>query len=85
MPNDNADGAVVQSEPVHHVSIKPPAFMETAVDGWFAVMDAQFHIARITNSEIKFTMSSPRCLPQLSRTSRVLLWAVRALKSSNKP
>ena len=27
-------------EPVQHVSIKPPAFMESAVQGWFAIMQA---------------------------------------------
>lgn len=42
------------AEPVHHVSIKPPVFMDTAVDGWFAIMDAQFNIAKITNSQTKF-------------------------------
>ena len=42
------------SMPVHHVSVKPPPFMETAVRGWFAILDAQFHIARITNDQTKF-------------------------------
>ena len=40
--------------PVHHVSIKPPPFMETAVAGWFAVMDAQFHIANVKTESTKF-------------------------------
>ena len=52
----STDGSIepVRTDPVHHVSIKPPAFMETAVDGWFAIMDAQFNIAKITNSQTKF-------------------------------
>ena len=41
-------------DPVHHVSVKPPPFMETAVQGWFAVMDAQFFISKITSSATKF-------------------------------
>ena len=40
--------------PVHHVSIKPPPFMETAVAGWFAVIDAQFHIANVKTESTKF-------------------------------
>ena len=39
---------------VMHASIKPPAFMDTAVEGWFAIMDAQFHLARITSAQSKF-------------------------------
>lgn len=56
-PPDPTHTAVMASEretPVHRVSIKPPAFMETAVQGWFAVMDAQFHIAGITVEATKF-------------------------------
>ena len=45
---------------VHYVSIKPPPFMETAVAGWFAMMDAQFHIA---NVKAESTNSIMCCLP----------------------
>ena len=41
--SDASEGAT--PKPVHHVSVKPPPFMESAVPGWFAIMDAQFHIA----------------------------------------
>ncbi|KAF0311973.1 Lamin Dm0 [Amphibalanus amphitrite] len=37
-----------------HVSVKPPAFMETAVQGWFAIMEAQFHLAKITSDTTRF-------------------------------
>ena len=37
-----------------HVSIKPPPFMETAVDGWFSIFDAQFFLQKITSSQTKF-------------------------------
>ena len=37
-----------------HANIKPPAFMDTAVEGWFAIMDAQFHLARITSTRSQF-------------------------------
>ena len=39
---------------VMHASIKPPAFMDTAVEAWFAIMDAQFHLARTTSTQSKF-------------------------------
>ena len=35
-------------------NVKPPAFMDTAVEGWFAIMNAQFHLARITSTQSKF-------------------------------
>ena len=38
----------------HHVAVKPPPFMETAVPGWFAIMEAQFQLAKIANDETKF-------------------------------
>ena len=41
-------------EPVQHVSVKPPAFMESAVQGWFAIMQAQFHLSKITNNNTRF-------------------------------
>lgn len=46
--------SVAGDRPIHHVSVKPPPFMETAVKGWFAILDAQFHLARITSDETKF-------------------------------
>ena len=45
---------VVPAAAIQHVSIKPPAFMECAVLGWFAIMEAQFHLARIQSQETKF-------------------------------
>ena len=50
--SDASEGAT--PKPVHHVSVKPPPFMESAVPGWFAIMDAQFHIAKITSAQTKF-------------------------------
>lgn len=38
----------------HHVSIKPPPFMESSVEGWFTIMEAQFHLQRITSESTKF-------------------------------
>ena len=34
--------------------MKAPAFMETAVSGWFSIMEAQFYLAGIHTSETKF-------------------------------
>ena len=57
MPTD-ADAAATERAVVpttaHHVSIKPPPFMECAVPGWFAIMEAQFHLAKLVSQETKF-------------------------------
>ena len=36
------------------MSVRPPPFMETAVSGWFAILDAQFHLANVTCDTTKF-------------------------------
>lgn len=36
------------------MSVRPPPFMETAVSGWFAILDAQFHLANISCGGTKF-------------------------------
>ena len=46
--------AVFADVAAHRVSVKAPPFMETAVQGWFAILDAQFQLARITASDTKF-------------------------------
>ena len=48
-PNVNADQADVR-----HVSIKAPEFSETAINGWFPIMEAQFSLRGITQSSTKF-------------------------------
>lgn len=37
-----------------HVSIKPPPFMESSVEGWFTIMEAQFHLQHISAESTKF-------------------------------
>ena len=37
-----------------HVSIKPPPFMESSAEGWFTIMEAQFHLQHITSEVTKF-------------------------------
>lgn len=37
-----------------HVSIKPPPFMPKSVNGWLAIMEAQFYLARITAEDTRF-------------------------------
>ena len=39
---------------VHYVTIKAPPFMETAVNGWFQILEAQFNLRNIVNEETKF-------------------------------
>ena len=43
-----------EQAPIHHVSMKTPAFMESAAAGWFSIMEAQFHLKGITVSETKY-------------------------------
>ena len=35
------------------VAIKVPEFMETAVSGWFAIIEAQFHLRNVTDQTTK--------------------------------
>ena len=39
---------------INTVAIKPPKFLETSVVGWFAILEAQFHLRKITNDTTKF-------------------------------
>ena len=39
---------------VEHVSIKMPEFMESSVNGWFKILEAQFTLRGITVSSTKF-------------------------------
>ena len=56
----------------HAVSIKVPAFMDTAANGWFAIIEAQFNLKNITNASTKFyhVLSNlpPDLIAQLSPT-----------------
>ena len=36
------------------VAIKVPEFMETAVSGWFAIIEAQFHLRNVTDPTTKY-------------------------------
>ena len=39
---------------LQQINIKTPEFMETAVNGWFSILEAQFHLRNITASTTKF-------------------------------
>ena len=39
---------------IRHVSIKAPEFSETAINGWFPIMEAQFSLKGVTQSSTKF-------------------------------
>ena len=41
---------------LQQINIKTPEFMETAVNGWFSILEAQFHLRNITASTTKFYM-----------------------------
>ena len=42
-----------ESEPVQHVSVKPPAFSTASVKRWFTILESQFTLARITRDATK--------------------------------
>ena len=39
---------------LQQINIKTPEFMETTVNGWFSILEAQFHLRNITASTTKF-------------------------------
>lgn len=43
-----------ETNSVLRVSVKPPSFMETAVPAWFKILEAQFHLSKITSCKTKF-------------------------------
>ena len=44
----------IGEETTHQVNIKAPEFMETAVNGWFTILEAQFHLRNVMASKTKF-------------------------------
>ena len=83
------------SDPVMRASVKAPAFMDTAVEGWFAIMDAQFHLAHITQTQSKFyhvlAVLPPDTVSRLgpdvlsNKTFEGLKEAVTSLYAQSKP
>lgn len=51
--NERSNGGV-SATCLGHVSIKTPDFMETAVNGWFSIIEAQFHLKSVSVSATKF-------------------------------
>ena len=41
-------------ETIHQVNIKAPEFMETAVNRWFTILEAYFHLKNVMASKTKF-------------------------------
>ena len=50
--NDGQQGGT--SGTISSVRIKPPVFTETSVPTWFRILEAQFHLAKISASKTKF-------------------------------
>lgn len=48
-------GVPMEVQVVHAASVRIPSFMETAASGWFAIIEAQFDINKITVSSTKFS------------------------------
>ena len=60
---EQSDGHNLTTMPDHDegqaqaVAVKPPAFQETSVPGWFSIMEAQFHLRGISSEKNKFIVS----------------------------
>ena len=50
----NAAAAAAAAGGLFSIAIKAPQFMESAAAGWFAIIEAQFHLRNITISSTKF-------------------------------
>lgn len=51
------DSTTTPSDPapaVHHVSVKPPVFSRDTATSWFQIIEAQLHLAKITNKTTRF-------------------------------
>lgn len=56
MPDDDLSRlkTTPEMESINLLSIKPPAFMENSAEAWFAIMEAQFALRKVTTSETKY-------------------------------
>jgi len=52
--SDDDNTVLREEKEIQNVAIRPPAFMETAVNGWFPIMEAQFSLRNVTVSSTKF-------------------------------
>jgi hypothetical protein len=48
------DDQQVETENISSMRIKPPAFAESSVPTWFRILEAQFHLAKISSTKTKF-------------------------------
>ena len=58
MPNE-------ENVQTNYVTIKAPAFIETAAESWFAILEAQFHLRGITSEETRFWHTLAALPPEL--------------------
>ena len=69
MPETANDNARASSSGAHrcveHVTIHTPPFMDNAVDGWIAIIEAQFELKNITQSSTKFFNTLPHLPPAI--------------------
>ena len=80
---------------VEFVAIKPPPFLETAATAWFAILEAQFHLRKITSEETRFYHALAALPPEIitriseeqisSRTYSTLKDAVVSAHERTKP
>ena len=56
MPDNTDSGKLEEAttSAVQHISIKPPQFSPSFCNGWFEIIEAQFHLAKISGSTTKF-------------------------------
>ena len=51
---DKKDDGTISSNLISAVKVKPPPFMSNNPSTWFAVLEAQFQLARITQDDTRF-------------------------------
>lgn len=73
MPDEGKVCSDSEISSVNRVSIKPPVFMDNAVEGWFIVMEAQFNLQNIMSESTRFyhvlSALPPNVVSQLSPSS----------------
>lgn len=52
--SSGGEGANSVGDQLNAVTIKTPVFSEGSASGWFAIMEAQFHIGKIVNTQTRF-------------------------------
>ena len=56
------------SQPIHHVAVKPPIFSVDTAASWFQILEAQLHLAHVTNCTTQFYHAIAALPPEVINT-----------------